>query len=231
MSRQVKLRRGTAAQHSSFTGVEGEVTVNTTGKELRVHDGGTAGGVKVARADGSNATGTWPVDVSGNANTATFIATTVPINKGGTGATGAAGARTNLGVAERGANTDITSLRQSTSIAASGVIAPDSVGFRGLPVNTRTGSYELLLNDAAKLIDINSGTLTIPSNASEQFPVGTVIAIYNNAASSRTLAINSDTLRLAGTALTGSRTLAQFSVATIAKVGVTTWVVSGAGVS
>ncbi len=43
-SRQVQLRRGTAAQHETFIGAEGEVTVDTTNHTLRVHDGITPGG-------------------------------------------------------------------------------------------------------------------------------------------------------------------------------------------
>lgn len=49
MSRQIQLRRGTAAQHETFTGADGEVTVDTTNKTLRVHDGATPGGVALAR--------------------------------------------------------------------------------------------------------------------------------------------------------------------------------------
>jgi len=44
MSTTVKLRRGTTAQHSTFTGAEGEVTVNTDKDSLVVHDGSTPGG-------------------------------------------------------------------------------------------------------------------------------------------------------------------------------------------
>jgi len=50
MSKQVKLRRGTAEQHTSFTGVVGEVTVDTTNHNLRVHDGATVGGNPTAKA-------------------------------------------------------------------------------------------------------------------------------------------------------------------------------------
>lgn len=61
---EVKFRRGTAAEHDTtnggFTGAEGEVTVDTTNDTLRVHDGTTAGGVRLAKhselgglADGS----------------------------------------------------------------------------------------------------------------------------------------------------------------------------------
>jgi hypothetical protein len=44
MPKQVRLRRGTTAQHATFTGADGEVTFDTTKKALVVHDGVTAGG-------------------------------------------------------------------------------------------------------------------------------------------------------------------------------------------
>jgi len=44
MSRAIQIRRGTAAEHDNFTGLEGEVTYDTTNKTLRVHDGVTVGG-------------------------------------------------------------------------------------------------------------------------------------------------------------------------------------------
>lgn len=49
MSVQVKLRRGTANQHSSFTGAIGEVTVDMTHDTLRVHDGILVGGHRLAK--------------------------------------------------------------------------------------------------------------------------------------------------------------------------------------
>jgi hypothetical protein len=49
MSIQVKFRRGTATQHLSFTGANGEITVDTTNKTLRVHDGVTVGGIRIAK--------------------------------------------------------------------------------------------------------------------------------------------------------------------------------------
>ena len=54
MAKLLKLRRGTDTQHTTFTGAEGEVTVNTTNDSLHVHDGTTAGGRELARADLSN---------------------------------------------------------------------------------------------------------------------------------------------------------------------------------
>lgn len=44
MSTAVQLRRGTTAQHSTFTGAVGEVTVDTTKDTVVVHDGTTVGG-------------------------------------------------------------------------------------------------------------------------------------------------------------------------------------------
>ena len=55
---QVKLRRGTDTEHSSFTGAEGEVTVDTTNDTLRVHDGTTAGGVRLAKLSEAGGSGT-----------------------------------------------------------------------------------------------------------------------------------------------------------------------------
>ena len=50
----LKLRRGTTTQHSTFTGAEGEVTVDTTKDVLVVNDGTTAGGHPLAAEDMSN---------------------------------------------------------------------------------------------------------------------------------------------------------------------------------
>ena len=52
--RRVQLRRGTTAQNDAFKGVEGEITVDTTTKSIRVHDDDQAGGFDLMRADMSN---------------------------------------------------------------------------------------------------------------------------------------------------------------------------------
>ena len=54
MSTRLKLRRGTGVEHSAFTGESGEITLNTSTKAVVVHDGSTAGGVQMARADLAN---------------------------------------------------------------------------------------------------------------------------------------------------------------------------------
>ena len=54
MAKLLKLRRGTTSQHGSFTGAEGEVTIDTTKDTAVVHDGSTAGGRALAREDLNN---------------------------------------------------------------------------------------------------------------------------------------------------------------------------------
>lgn len=48
---QVKRRRGTTAQHASFTGAVAEITIDTTKNAVVVHDGSTAGGHPQATED------------------------------------------------------------------------------------------------------------------------------------------------------------------------------------
>jgi hypothetical protein len=104
-------------------------------------------------------------------------------------------------------------------------------GYKDLPQNSQSSGYTLALTDRGKHISISTGGVTIPANSSVAFPVGAAVTIFNNSGSNQTISITSDTLRQAGTANTGSRTLAQYGLATVVKVSSTTWVISGAGVS
>jgi len=47
MATQVQWKRGTTAQNNTYTGAIGEITVDTTLKQLRLHDGATAGGTTI----------------------------------------------------------------------------------------------------------------------------------------------------------------------------------------
>lgn len=53
MATQVQRRKGTTAQHSTFTGAIAELTVDTTKNTVVVHDGVTAGGTPLAKESGS----------------------------------------------------------------------------------------------------------------------------------------------------------------------------------
>jgi len=49
MATAIQRRRGTSSQHSSFTGLAGEITIDTTNNTVIVHDGSTAGGHRLAK--------------------------------------------------------------------------------------------------------------------------------------------------------------------------------------
>ena len=54
MAKLLKLRRGTTTQHGSFTGAEGEVTIDTTKDTAVIHDGSTQGGTPLAKENMDN---------------------------------------------------------------------------------------------------------------------------------------------------------------------------------
>lgn len=51
MNKSLQLRRGSTAQHSTFTGLEAELTVDVDKFALILHDGITQGGIELARLD------------------------------------------------------------------------------------------------------------------------------------------------------------------------------------
>ena len=77
----IQFRRGTTTEHLSFTGLLGEVTVDTTKKTVVVHDGSTAGGYALALegAAVSTTTGTF----SSNVTVAGTLAVTSTTTMGG----------------------------------------------------------------------------------------------------------------------------------------------------
>lgn len=107
-----------------------------------------------------------------------------------------------------------------------------TVGFRHVPQNLQSVNYTLVLADSGKHIHHASGagagdTYTIPANGSVAYDVGTVLTFVNLDTNAVTIAITADTMRLAGPGTTGSRTLAQFGIATAMKVAATEWIISG----
>jgi hypothetical protein len=113
------------------------------------------------------------------------------------------------------------------------LLNPQNTGFRSIPpVGTKSANYTAVLADAGKFIltDTTGITLTIPANASVAYAVGTVLTFVCGTGSI-TIAINTDTLTLAGTSSTGSRTLVVNGIATAIKVTSTVWLISGTGLS
>jgi hypothetical protein len=140
MTTALQLRRGTTAQHSSFTGANGEVTVDTTKKTAVVHDGTTAGGVPLATE----------AQVTARVRTDT--------NAQGLNPTQQLNARTNIGVP---ASTDVLALTGGT---LTGDLLINSTGRLRIPVGTtaqRPGTPnkgDLRFNDTALEFEGYNGT-------------------------------------------------------------------------
>jgi hypothetical protein len=113
-----------------------------------------------------------------------------------------------------------------------------SVGYLGLPQSATATTATLTIGDAGKHIYITTTgqTITIPAASSVAYPIGTTITfIAGSSATTTTIAINTDTLRLAGGTSTGSRTLAANGMATAVKVSGTSssgvWYINGIGLT
>jgi len=104
-------------------------------------------------------------------------------------------------------------------------------------INSRSAAYTVVGTDAFACVlhpsaDTTARTFTIPANSTLAFAVGTVLEIVNqNSAGVITIAITTDTMRLAGAGTTGSRTLAANGAATIRKITATEWIINGVGLT
>ena len=112
----------------------------------------------------------------------------------------------------------------------------NGIGYINIPQNSQSAAYTLVAADAGKHIfhpstDANARTFTIPANGSVSYPIGTAISFVNMTSQVVSIAITTDTMYLAGTGTTGTRSLAQYGTATALKMTSTTWIISGAGLT
>ena len=119
----------------------------------------------------------------------------------------------------------------SVTLPASGAL-----GYLNIPQNSQSAAYTTVLADSGCCIfhpstDANARTFTIAANASVPYAIGTVIQFCNMTSQVVTIAINSDTMYLAGTGTTGSRSLAIYGVANAMKMTSTTWIITGSGLT
>ncbi len=163
---------------------------------------------------------TGPAGATGPTGPASIIAGPT----GPAGATGPVGATGPTGVTGATGPTGVT--------GATGPTGPSTI-----PKNSQSLAYTLVLGDAGKYIfhpaaDTTARVWTIPANASVAFPDDTAITFVNqNGAGVITIAITTDTMRLAGAGTTGSRTLAANGIATALKISSTEWIISGTGLT
>lgn len=95
--------------------------------------------------------------------------------------------------------------------------------------NTQNGaSYTLVLTDRDSLVEMNNGsgnTLTIPTNASVAFPVGTQILVVQKGNGQTT--IQGDTGVTVYAESSRVKTVGQYAMATIVKCASDTWYLGG----
>jgi hypothetical protein len=96
-----------------------------------------------------------------------------------------------------------------------------------IATNAQTASYSLVLSDASKIVEVSVGsanTLTIPTNASQAFPIGTQILILQTNTGQTTLtAAGGVTVN----ATPGLKLRTQWSSAVLVKRATDTWVALG----
>ena len=175
MTKQVQRRRGTATQHTSFTGAEGEISVNTTNKSVHVHDGTTAGGIEAARADLGNVSAADILSTAGITATTTELNYTdgvtsgiqaqldakAPINSATlTGTTTIATADINGGTIDGTSIGATTAAAGSfTSLTASGTFTATSGTIDGVTIGGTTPAAVTTTSLTATTADINGGTI------------------------------------------------------------------------
>jgi hypothetical protein len=142
----------------------------------------------------------------------------------------------------KGSSTGVTSLASANASATNYTVTFPAetmeVGFRSIPQITKvadgapTTGADLTYSGKHIYHTSTAGTFTIPANGSIAYPIGTALTFVNgNGAGALTIAITTDTMRLAGAGTTGSRTLAANGVATAVKLTETEWIISGSGLT
>jgi hypothetical protein len=118
----------------------------------------------------------------------------------------------------------------ATGITTSSSGFRDSAGnIRAIPQNSQSVTYTLQSSDVGKHISITAGNGVQVSSG--VFNIGDAISVFNNTATQKTITASGVTLRLAGTALSGTRYLAQYALGTIICVASDVFAVTGAGVT
>ena len=141
----IQFRRGTTTEHSSFTGLLGEVTVDTTKKTIVVHDGSTAGGS--------------PLALEGAAVSSSTGAFSSNVTVGGT--LGVTGLTTMSGAAAVTGNLTMTG-----HVLPSANITYDLGSTTKMWRDVYIGPGSLYIN-GKKVIEDDSGTISITTDADE----------------------------------------------------------------
>jgi hypothetical protein len=166
----------------------------------------------------------------------TGVTGTLPVTNGGTGVTTSTGSGGVVLSTSPTLVTPVLGTPSSGTLSSCTVDGTNGVGYINIPQNSQSAAYTLVAADAGKHIfhpstDANARTFTIPANSSVAYPIGTAISFVNMTSQVVSIAITTDTMYLAGTGTTGTRSLAQYGTATALKMTSTTWIISGVGLT
>jgi hypothetical protein len=170
MATQVQFRRGTTTQNDSFTGAAGELSVNSDIDALRIHDGSTQGGFEIPKNNLENTknvgvlTATSFVGpVTGNADTATTLATsrTLSVSGDGTGSASFNGSG-DADIALTLANSGVSAATYGSSSAIP-ILTVDS---KGLVTSASTTAIDstTVSNGTASVAVASNGPITSTGN-------------------------------------------------------------------
>ena len=196
MATAIQWRRGTTSQHSSFTGLAGEITVDTDLNTVIVHDGSTAGGHRIAKYSEvtSAAAGDISSVVAGNGLSGGATTGDATINLDTTSGTFTGGVQTFLAAGTLAGHiipaTDNTYDLGSTSKMWRDVY----VGPGSLYVNGQ------------KVLEDDSGTITVSADANQNLTIKTTGSgdVELNASGTGTINLQSGITVDSGQVLTGT---------------------------
>jgi hypothetical protein len=167
MSTQIQRRRGTTAQHASFTGAIGETTIDTDKEVVVVHDGTQVGGYPLMRENASNSAlalgsaATPSLKFTGDTNTGIYSpgADQVAISTGGTGRLFVdASGRVGVGTASPDANLTIGGLTNTGGQSVDAINVNRTDGLRLFGVKWDVTSNEVRFSGNSKNYVFRNGS-------------------------------------------------------------------------
>ena len=117
----------------------------------------------------------------------------------------------------------------------SGTVDGFEIGYRNIPQVSWSSNVTLALIDSGKHLYTTSGSnlsVTIPSNANVAFALGDSINLVNQSNSIMDINLEAGvSMYLAGNSTSDVRTLSEYGLVTVTKVGTDTWFITGVGVA
>ena len=109
----------------------------------------------------------------------------------------------------------------------------DGYGYVGTPQVSTAVDIAIVASHMGKQIyfTVTGKVATIPANGTIAIGIGASFTVVNDTGVTSTIGITTDTLILANSATTGTRTLAAYGVAVFTKVTATKWIASGNGLT